>query len=252
MTLSEDGKPAAIGRTVTVSNLSPTFFSDVMPYYLTSYVFLISHVIYHTTGNLLVPIWLIYAFNLPQQAKYRNQVETNLDAASERAFANDKRFMGPLYMFVLNDTLNWLWCLCIVGEINPLRDTYFDYLFENKHGHSLFNWMVFTFVWGYMAGVNGLAGHELIHKRDPFNKFLGMFTYTKVFYSHFLLEHSNGHHRNIATRDDPATAEHGESLYSFMVKSFIGGHAGTYEREVERITAEFEDCKEKSKGKKPS
>ena len=160
--------------------------------------------------------------------------------------------MGPLYMYVLTDTLNWLWCLCLVGDINPLRDTYFAYFFENKHGHTLFNWIVFTFVWGYMAGINGLAGHELIHKRDPFNKFLGMFTYTKVFYSHFLLEHCNGHHRHIATPDDPATAEHGESLYSFMWRSIKGSHVNTYIREVERINAEFEDCKGDSKGKKLS
>ena len=53
------------GRTLTVTNLQPSFVSDVLPYYLTSYVFLISHIIYHTTGNLLIPIWLIYAFNLP-------------------------------------------------------------------------------------------------------------------------------------------------------------------------------------------
>ena len=103
-----------------------------------------------------------------------------------------------------------------------------------------------------MAGVNGLAGHELIHKRDPFHKFLGMFTYTKVLYSHFLLEHCNGHHRNIATRDDPATAEHGESLYSFIFRSAIGGHANTYNREIERINAEIEDCQGKNKGNKVS
>ena len=145
-------------------------------------------------------------------------------------------------MFVLNDFLNWMWCLCIVSEINPLRDTAYGFLFENRHGHSLFNWLVFTFVWGYMAGINGLAGHELIHRRDPFNKLIGMFAFTKILYSHFLLEHANGHHRNVATQEDPATALHGETLYSFAVRSAIGGHVNTYKREVNRITAEFEDC----------
>ena len=150
--------------------------------------------------------------------------------------------MGPLYMFVLNDLLNWLWCLCIVSEINPLEGTPYAFIFKNQHGHSLFNWLVFTFVWGYMAGINGLAGHELIHRRSPMNKFLGMFTYTKVLYSHFLLEHSNGHHRNVATGEDPATAIQGESLYRFVVRSAVGGHVNTYQREISRITAEFEDC----------
>ena len=96
-----------------------------------------------------------------------------------------------------------------------------------------------------MAGINGLAGHELIHRRDPFNKTIGMLTFTKIFYSHFLLEHSNGHHRNVATHDDPATALHDESLYRFVVRASIGGHVNTFKREVNRITAEFEDCHKK-------
>ena len=150
--------------------------------------------------------------------------------------------MGPLYMFAFNDFLNWIWCLCIVSEINPMENTNYSFLFENKHGNTIFNWLVFTFVWGYMAGINGLAGHELIHRRDPFNKTIGMFTFTKIFYSHFLLEHSNGHHRDVASPDDPATALYDESLYRFIVRSSIGGHVNTYKREVRRIRAEFEDC----------
>ena len=93
-----------------------------------------------------------------------------------------------------------------------------------------------------MAGVNGLAGHELIHKRDPLNKSLGMFTFSKILYSHFLLEHSNGHHRHVATVEDPATAIQGESFYYFAIRSAIGGHVNTYKREVKRIITEFEDC----------
>lgn len=58
------------------------------------------------------------------------------------------RFLLPVYSFVINDTLNWLWCLMIVGELNPLEDTNFSFIFENKHGHGFLNWCVFTFVWG--------------------------------------------------------------------------------------------------------
>ena len=114
--------------------------------------------------------------------------------------------MLPVYAFVINDTLIWLWCLHIAGGVNPLEGTQFAWIFENRHGESLFNWAVFTFVWGYMAGINGLAGHELIHRREGVNKAAGMWTYTKIFYSHFALEHGSGHHRNVATPEDPATS----------------------------------------------
>lgn len=152
-------------------------------------------------------------------------------------------------MFLICDVLTWLWCLCVVSDHNPFAHTDFGYLFENKHGNSWGDWFTFTFIWGYMAGINGLAGHELIHKKDPVNKMLGMFTYTKILYSHFLLEHSNGHHRNVATPDDSASARKNENFYSFALRSAYGGHRNTFMREIARIKSEhneFEDGKEPS------
>jgi len=77
-----------------------------------------------------------------------------------------------------------------------------------------------------------LAGHELIHKRRDFDKGLGMFTFTKILYSHFLLEHSAGHHRNVATPEDSATARKGENFFKFTVRSAMGGITNTWKREV--------------------
>jgi alkane 1-monooxygenase len=231
--------------TQTRSCLEPSFLSEVAPYYLPSYVFVVSHIVYQISGNLLIPIWLAYMLNMPNCWQIWNftkqAAETNLCKESERVFTRDKRFLGPLYVFVLNDCLTWLWCLCLVADVNPLAETDFAFLFERKHGNTLGSWFVFTFVWGYMAGVNGLAGHELIHKKDPVNKMLGMFTYSKILYSHFLLEHSNGHHRNIATPEDSATAVKNEDFYTFAVRSAIGGQRNTYDREVARIESEYKE-----------
>jgi alkane 1-monooxygenase len=83
-----------------------------------------------------------------------------------------------------------------------------------------------------MAGVTGLAGHELIHKRPSVHKYFGTYTFAKIMYSHFLLEHNSGHHRNVATELDPATAVKGEIFYTFMVRSVFGGHYNTWKREV--------------------
>ena len=96
-----------------------------------------------------------------------------------------------------------------------------------------------------MGGVNGLAGHELIHKRQVHNKLLGLWTYSKMLYSHFSLEHGSGHHRNVATPEDPATAKQGESFYEFFPRTVSGGFRETYLREVDRIEAEYaERCRD--------
>ena len=164
-----------------------------------------------------------------------------MDQASERVWGKDKRFLLPLYVFVATNTLNWLWCLFVVGEVNPLRDTPYAFVFENKHGHSILNQLVFTFVWGYMAGLSGLAGHELIHKRESLNKAVGLLTYSKIFYSHFYLEHGSGHHRHVGTSDDPASARLGSTFYEYFPRTVYGGLRNTYLREIERIDTEFKE-----------
>lgn len=92
-----------------------------------------------------------------------------------------------------------------------------------------------------MAGVNGLAGHELIHKRQAGHKIAGTYTFTKIFYSHFFYEHNSGHHRHVATTEDPATALKNEQFYSFALRSSIGGHLATWRREKSRVKDENYD-----------
>lgn len=227
--------------TVIKSVPEPSFVTDICPYFLASYAFIVSHVIYQLTGNLLVPIWLAYLINLPSIWRKESTPEANLDLASEKAFAKDKRFYLPLYVFVAIDVLNWIWCLCIVAEKNPAEGTALSFVFENRHGDGILNWAIFTFVWGYMAGLAGLAGHELIHKREPFNKMVGIIPFTKILYMHFYLEHSSGHHKHVATEHDPASAQQGHTFYHFLPKAVLGGILSTHEREKERMRSEYSE-----------
>lgn len=77
---------------------------------------------------------------------------------------------------------------------------------------------------GYFCGLNAIAGHELVHKREWYNKMIGSFAYEKFFYAHFLDEHIYGHHKHMATPLDPCSAELGETVYGFIPKSFCGQH----------------------------
>lgn len=136
------------------------------------------------------------------------------------------------------DALSWIWCMCVISQVYP---TWMPaWIFEDKICHTYGGFTLFTFVWGYMAGVNGLAGHELIHRRESFDKYLGMFTFTKMFYSHFFLEHGSGHHRNVATPEDSATARKGEYFLAFALRSAIGGHMNTYQRELNGLMMKYD------------
>jgi alkane 1-monooxygenase len=50
----------------------------------------------------------------------------------------------------------------------------------------------------------------------------------KNLYMHFTYEHLYGHHRRVATPEDPASAEKGIDLYHFVVRSFFGSYKSVY------------------------
>jgi len=58
-------------------------------------------------------------------------------------------------------------------------------------------------------------------------------------YSHFLDEHCHGHHKNVGTPEDPATALKGENIYFFIIRSAIGGHICAWNREVRKIKKRY-------------
>jgi alkane 1-monooxygenase len=57
---------------------------------------------------------------------------------------------------------------------------------------------------------------------------MGTFTFGKFFYAHFFLEHVSGHHKNVATPEDPATPRKGDGLWTFIVRSGFRGYVETW------------------------
>jgi alkane 1-monooxygenase len=77
---------------------------------------------------------------------------------------------------------------------------------------------------GIVGGVIGITvAHELAHRASRLDRMLGGILLTMVFYLHWAIEHVAGHHRRVATREDPATARLGESLPTFMARSIGRG-----------------------------
>jgi alkane 1-monooxygenase len=120
---------------------------------------------------------------------------------SEKAFFKDKRFWIPLYVFSFLETMSWIWALILFSDKVNID----MYWFQLKPT-TWYEYCIFSFTWGYFNGLNAVNGHELLHKKEWFNKALGTWSYTKFMYSHFLDEHIKGHHKNVATPEDPATS----------------------------------------------
>ncbi len=83
---------------------------------------------------------------------------------------------------------------------------------------------------GMMCGVFGInVAHELGHRTDRFNQFLAKVMLTTSLYNHFFVEHNRGHHRNVGTHEDAATARKGEMLYVFWLRAVIMGWLSAWE-----------------------
>ncbi len=85
---------------------------------------------------------------------------------------------------------------------------------------SIAEWIGLVMSLGIVLGTNGInVGHELGHRTTLWERILGKALLLPSLYMHFFIEHNYGHHVYAATREDPATARYGESVYAFWFRS---------------------------------
>lgn len=89
---------------------------------------------------------------------------------------------------------------------------------------------------GIMCGVIGInVGHELGHRMSRAEQFLGEILLTTSLENHFLPYHNRGHHTNVGTPQDPATARRNEPLYIFWFRSHFGSYFQAWSIEFQRM-----------------
>ena len=89
---------------------------------------------------------------------------------------------------------------------------------------------------GISCGVFGINnGHELGHRADKRHQRAAQLLLLSTLYLHFFIEHNRGHHRRVATPDDPASARQGETLYAFWLRSVTGGFQSAWDLEASRL-----------------
>jgi len=89
---------------------------------------------------------------------------------------------------------------------------------------------------GILCGIFGInVGHELGHRSNRFEQFLGEILLLTSLETHFLPYHNSGHHHNVATPKDPATARKGEIVFLFWFRSQIGSYLQAWKIENDRL-----------------
>ena len=89
---------------------------------------------------------------------------------------------------------------------------------------------------GIVLGSMGInVAHELGHRSSKVARLFAWAGLLPVLYQHFYIEHNRGHHKNVSTEKDPATARKNEDLYSFFLRSISGQYKNAWRLENSRL-----------------
>jgi alkane 1-monooxygenase len=92
---------------------------------------------------------------------------------------------------------------------------------------------------GIMCGVIGInVGHELGHRNNRFDEFIGEILLLTSLNTHFLPYHNGGHHFNVATPKDAATARKNEWIFIFWIRSHFSSYIEAWKLENKRMKSE--------------
>lgn len=111
----------------------------------------------------------------------------------------------------------------------------FNCIFLATHELPWYSWLATVLVTGSILGFGLNLSHELGHKKDWLGRKVGLFNTALGGYGHFSIEHNRGHHRHVATPEDPASSQMGESIYRFMFRELPGAFFRAWDLEAERM-----------------
>jgi len=87
-----------------------------------------------------------------------------------------------------------------------------------------------------VMATNGInVGHELGHRKSIIARTCSKLLYLPCQYMHFYIEHNFGHHINVATPEDPATARYKQTLYSFWITSVVRTYVSAWEIQLKLL-----------------
>lgn len=192
--------------------------------YMSPFVlFLLAFQAFSNTGWLSY-IPLIFTFVcIPLAELFLNPSVKNISAAEEEMLKADKGYDYLLYETVL------LQYYALLVFLFSLTETNLDTITRIGRIISM----------GLLCGIFGInVGHELGHRSNKIEQFMAKMLLLSSQYLHFFIEHNKGHHKQVATPLDPASARRGESLYAFYPRTLIGSYISAW-------SIAGRDCKKK-------
>lgn len=158
-----------------------------------------------TGWEIGLPLLWAWVF-IPVAELFIKPKAANMNAAEEELAKKDKTYDFLLYIIVLLQygLLYKFLSSMATDELTPLEIA----------GR--------IWVMGLLCGTFGInVGHELGHRVNRFEQTLAKALLLTSLYMHFFTEHNKGHHKRVATPEDPSSARYGEVVYLFYFRTII-------------------------------
>ena len=156
---------------------------------------------------------LIYAWvMIPVAELFLKPNEKNMTAAEEELAKKDKIYDWMLYLAVI--------------LLYPMLALF---LFSMKESLSTPELVARIATMGLLCGAFGInVGHELGHRVNRFEQRLAKASLLVSLYMHFFIEHNKGHHKNVATEEDPGSARLNEPVYMFYLRTIFFSYVNAW------------------------
>ncbi len=164
---------------------------------------------YFSFTNKGVYVWLPLIFvwiMIPLLETMIQPNENNMAAAEQEIAKTNKWYDYMLYVIVFFQYAALLY-----------------FLFSMKEpGLSVWDVTGRIFSMGLLCGTFGInVAHELGHRVNKKEQMLAKLLLATSLYMHFFIEHNKGHHKNVATPQDPSSARFNEPVYFFYVRTIL-------------------------------
>jgi alkane 1-monooxygenase len=151
---------------------------------------------------------------------YLKPDETNLKPEIADSLAKRKLFDWMLY---LNVPIVYFVCILFLYTVSS----------QALHTYELVGLILSTAIVLASNGIN--VAHELGHRKEWSHQVMSRLLLLPSMYCHFTIEHNHGHHKNVATPLDPASANKNELLYLFWFRSLAGTYRNAWAIETKRL-----------------
>jgi len=178
-------------------------------------------VLYLLTGQVAA-LWVPVAINylvIPAADYFLGTDRSNPPESAVPALEAD-----PYYRYVTYALVPILWVAFI-----------FSAWFVVRYELPWYGVLAMVFTTGGVGGYCINLGHELGHKRSRLERWLAKFVLAVTGYGHFSIEHNRGHHRDVSTPGDPASARMGENIYRFVLREMPGALRRAWQLEKDRL-----------------